>query len=334
MIGTSDRSSIMSINETLLDLATRPAMTVVIGTLNRRELLQRSIVSLLKQSCPADRFEILVVDNGSTDGTVEMVRRFAAAAPNLRLVEEPTRGLSHARNRGIAESRGELIAFFDDDAIAEPDWIDVLFGVFEREPEADAAGGRIEVLWPSQRPEWMPKSIEGYYGSCDYGSHRKELRYPQYPYGSNMVIRKARLLAIGGFNIELGPTGGNLMAGGEQDLFYRLYGLPITVVYEPTALVHHWAPPERVTRRWTMRRAFKHGITNATMAYWNGDTGWRLWMVRLAAAAWRTVEGGVAASVAWATRAAPHVVVSRTTTTLYWAGIARGAIRNTLRRAV
>jgi glucosyl-dolichyl phosphate glucuronosyltransferase len=308
-------------------------MTIVIGTLNRRELLQGSLVSLLRQRCPADRFEILVVDNGSTDGTQEMVRRLAAAASNMRLVEEPARGLSHARNRGIAEARGRLVAFFDDDAVAEPDWVEVLLGVFEGEPETDAAGGRIEVLWPDQRPLWMPRSIEGYYGLCDYGRERKRLAYPQYPFGSNMVIRRERLLAIGGFNTELGPTGGNLMAGGEQDLFFRLYRTDITIVYEPAALVHHWAPPERVTKRWTRRRAFRHGISNATMAYWNGTTGPRAWAGRLALAVWRCANGAAATATAVLGRAAPDIVVARSTTTLYWAGIARGAVSNAFRRA-
>jgi glucosyl-dolichyl phosphate glucuronosyltransferase len=308
-------------------------MTIIIGTLNRRQLLQSSLVSLLRQRCPADRFEILVVDNGSTDGTQDMVRRMAAAASNMRLVEEPARGLSRARNRGIAEARGELIAFFDDDAVAEPDWVEVLLRVFEVEPETDAAGGRIEVLWPDTRPIWMPRSIEGYYGRCDYGAERKRLAYPQYPYGSNMVIRRERLLAIGGFNTELGPTGGNLMAGGEQDLFFRLYETNVTVVYEPAALVHHWAPPERVTRQWTRRRAFRHGISNATMAYWNGTVGVWPWVGRLAVAVSRVAKGAAGTTAALIGRAAPDVVVARTATTLYWAGIARGALTNAFRRA-
>jgi glucosyl-dolichyl phosphate glucuronosyltransferase len=311
----------------------RLLMTIVIGTLNRRVLLQGSLVSLLRQRCPADRFEILVVDNGSTDGTQDMVRRMAAAASNMRLIEEPARGLSHARNRGIAEARGGLIAFFDDDAVAEPDWVEVLLRIFELEPETDAAGGRIEVLWPDTRPIWMPRSIEGYYGRCDYGDERKRLAYPQYPYGSNMVIRRERLLAIGGFNTELGPTGGNLMAGGEQDVFFRLYEANVTVVYEPAALVHHWAPPERVTRHWTRRRAFRHGISNATMAYWNGAVGLWPWVGRLAVAISRMAKGAAGIITALLGRAAPDVVVARTATTLYWAGIARGALTNAFRRA-
>jgi glycosyltransferase involved in cell wall biosynthesis len=309
------------------------AMSIVIGTLNRCELLERSLRSLMAQRCPADRFEILVVDNGSTDGTLDLLEALSREATNLRVVKEPKRGLSNARNRGIAEARADLIGFFDDDAVAEPDWVDVLLRVFETEPEAGAAGGRIFVLWPGPRPDWMPVSIEGYYGRCDYGSERKYLRYPEYPFGSNMVIRRERLLAINGFNTQLGPTGGNLMAGGEQDLFYRLYQTPIRVVYDPAAVVHHWAPPERVTKKWCLRRAFRHGMSNATMTFSNGETGFGVWSGKLAFASGQTVVGAVSTAVAWVSRAAPSVVVSRGANTCYWAGIARAATSNAFRRA-
>jgi glucosyl-dolichyl phosphate glucuronosyltransferase len=306
-------------------------MSIVIGTLNRRALLERSLRSLMAQTCPTSRFEILVVDNGSTDGSHDVLRALEKETPNLRWVEERRRGLSNARNRGIAETQAPLVAFFDDDAIAEPNWLDVLFAVFAAEPDAGAAGGRIYVDWSGERPDWMPVSIEGYYGRCDYGGERKYLSYPQYPFGSNMVIRRERLLAINGFNSELGPTGKNLMAGGEQDLFFRLYRTPIKVVYDPAAVVHHWAPPERVTRKWSLRRAFRHGMSNATMSHANGQVGPAVWLRQLMAASWHCAVGAASTATALVTRSAPNVVMSRGANTLYWAGIARVSITNTFR---
>jgi glucosyl-dolichyl phosphate glucuronosyltransferase len=310
-----------------------PEMTVMIGTLNRCDLLAQSVRSLQAQRCPATRFEILVVDNGSTDGTVALLERFQQELPNFRWVAESRRGLSNARNRGIAEARADLVAFFDDDAVAEPDWIDWLFRVFQDDPTADAAGGRICVRWPNERPNWMPASLLGYYGHCDYGSSRKGLAYPEFPYGSNMVIRKVHLQAVGGFNSALGPTGANLMAAGEQDLFFRLYQLPIKVVYEPAAIVHHWAPPERVTRRWSLRRAFRHGVSTATMSIANGDGGRATRTSRLTRAGVNACAGAVATAAAWVGRAQPDVLISRGATTMYWAGVARGTWKNAPRRA-
>jgi glycosyltransferase involved in cell wall biosynthesis len=93
-------------------------MSIVVGTLNRGEVLGGSLDSLLAQDFPKDRYEIIVVDNGCTDGTEALVRARMATAENLRYVKEPKLGLSNARNKGIAESRFELVGLFDDDATA------------------------------------------------------------------------------------------------------------------------------------------------------------------------------------------------------------------------
>ena len=299
-------------------------MSIVMGTLNRVEAIGKSIDSLLQQRFPVDRYEIIVVDNGCTDGTEQVVNALTASAPNLRYVKEPKLGLSNARNKGIAESRYELVAFFDDDATAEPNWVATLVAVFEREPGVGAAGGPIFVGWPTSRPQWMPASCEGYFGHCYYGAERTYLRFPQYPYGSNMVIRKEHLLAIGGFNANVGPKGQNMMSAGEQDLFRRLNELPITVVYEPTAPVHHWVQSDRVTRKWVLRRAFKHGFSNTRMIYNAGQQSAGTRIMMLFRASIRSIVGIASAALGWVTRKKADVVMSRFATAMYWAGVMRG----------
>lgn len=305
-----------------------PRMSIVIGTLNRADAIGRSIQSVLEQDFPKDRYEIIVVDNGCTDGTEQLVREMSATASNLRYVKEPKLGLSNARNKGIAEARYELVAFFDDDATAEPGWLSALTEVFRREPDAGAAGGPISVGWPTQRPNWMPTSCEGYFGHCYYGTERTYLRFPQYPFGSNMVIRKERLLQINGFNTAVGPKGQNMMSAGEQDLFARLHEHAIKVVYEPAAAVYHWVQADRVNRSWVLKRARKHGLSNTRMIRNGQKEGLGDGVTRLLLASYRTGMGMFSAAVGWLLRSEPHVVMSRLATAMYWAGVTRGTARS------
>jgi glycosyltransferase involved in cell wall biosynthesis len=306
--------------------AIAPRMSIVVGTLNRGEVLGRSLDSLLAQDFPRDRYEIIVVDNGCTDGTEALVRKRMATAENLRYVKEPKLGLSNARNKGIAESRFELVGFFDDDATAQRDWLTRLTTIFANEPGIGAAGGPIFVGWPTTRPEWMPPSCEGYFGHCYYGDQRIELQFPRYPYGSNMVIRKEHLLAINGFSDKVGPKGGNMMSAGEQDLFSRLYKIPIRVMYDPAAPVEHWVQAERVSRSWVMKRSYKHGLSNTRMI--SNDETWSLGNLlrRLFNSAGRCVMSGVAAAMGWLMRKPPAVTMGRFANMMYWAGITRGTL--------
>lgn len=299
-------------------------MSIVVGTLNRGEALGRSLQSLLAQDFPKDRFEIIVVDNGSTDGTEQLVRARMASADNLRYVKEPKLGLSNARNKGIAESRFELVGFFDDDATAQPDWMARLTALFARDPATGAAGGPIFVGWPTTRPEWMPPSCEGYFGHCYYGAERIELHFPQYPFGSNMVIRKEHLLAIQGFSDKVGPKGGNMMSAGEQDLFSRLYKIPIKVMYEPAAPVEHWVQAERVSRRWVLRRSFKHGFSNTRMLSNDEPYQFGRLLSRLLSSSGSCLVSVVATASGWVVRKSPAVVMARFANVMYWAGVTRG----------
>jgi glycosyltransferase involved in cell wall biosynthesis len=312
-----------------------PEMSIVIGTLNRSDMLERSIETLLRQTVAADRLEIIVVDNGSTDNTREIVHRLMLKSPTLRYVEEPQKGLSNARNRGIQEARAPLVAFADDDAEAEPDWAEIILRVFESDSDVGAAGGKIFVRWPNDanvKPEWMPSSLEGYYGRCDYGNTRRVLSYPEYPFGANMVIRRDLLLKIGGFNAQLGPTGQNMMAGGETDMFFRLYQLKPKVVYEPTAIVHHWAPPDRVNRAWVKRRAFRHGIASAIMTYSNNSDRRRTRSaLQFMRASTQLGIALVSTAIGALGRVSPSVVMSRRAMASYWAGMVRGSASNLLK---
>lgn len=302
-------------------------VSIVISTLDRQLEVARAIQSILEQEVDPCRYEIVVVDNGSRDRTREVVADIMKRASNVRYVHEPRMGLSIARNRGIAESHAPIVAFFDDDGTAEPGWLHSMLQLFRDDPSAGAAGGLIRVGWPSNsdRPEWMPAELQGYYGGCDYGTSRRYLSFPQYPYGPNMMIRREHLAAIGGFSEAVGPTGQNIMAGDELDLFQRLYERRIRVVYEPRAAVRHWVPPERLTRKWLLRRAYKHGFSNTRLAYIRAGATRATWLRLLGRAIYKSSLACLSGTFGVLGLVGNSVVTSRYARMTYWAGVARGA---------
>jgi glycosyltransferase involved in cell wall biosynthesis len=307
-------------------------VSVVIGTLNRSAQLERALQSLVAQRCPVDLFEVLVIDNGSVDDSARTVARVAARAPHVRYIAEPRLGLSIARNRGIDAAAGDLVAFLDDDAEADPEWVPRLVDLFRSNPGIGAAGGRTVVRWPQARPAWVCANLEAYYGKCDYGDARRDLAFPDYPFGSNMAFRRLLLRDVGGFRAELGARGGNLMAGEETDLFERLHARHVRVLYDPSLLVHHWPAPERITRAWSLRRSFKHGLSSSRMRFVNGERGWRNWAGPLLRAVQRSTVGALATATAVAAYRDGATVMSRGSNATYWAGFARGALSNALGR--
>src|SRR4051794_32553856 len=134
----------------------RLEVSVVLSTYNRGPLLEPALRSVLaQQQALTPPFELIVVDNNSTDGTRDIIQRIAAGDPRVRYVFEAPQGLSHARNAGIREARAPFIAFTDDDVRAEPDWIAALLRAFRESPEVDFVGGRVLPIWPSPPPAWL-----------------------------------------------------------------------------------------------------------------------------------------------------------------------------------
>lgn len=239
-------------------------ISVVICTLDRPDLVRAAVKSLRAQTIAPSQFEVIVVDNG----TGEVARDLAdlsAVLPNLRLIHEPTTGLSHARNRGTTEARGTAVLFMDDDALAEPDLLCNHLRHLSAPHRPVGTGGRIYLRWPDERPAWLPRALESYYSALDLGDEARPMRFPEYPYGANMAVRRDALLEVGGFDIALGRHGTNLLSGEEKDLFLRLSHGAGQVDYVPDAVVHHCVLPERTEPRWLLRRSWAQGRTDVAM---------------------------------------------------------------------
>jgi GT2 family glycosyltransferase len=252
------------------DPAGKSAVTLsaVICTYDRYPLLGEAIESLLRQQTGDEAVEIIVVDNSPNhDTAAEFAARYAGV-PGLSYVIEPRPGLANARNVGMREASGRIVAYIDDDARAAPSWIGQLiraYGVIG--DTAGAVGGRVQPRWSVPPPEWLAPELFGYLSVLDLGTEMRDLTAGEYLCGCNLSFDRDALISIGGFSTSLGRRGSEaaLLSNEELDVCNRLLALGRRVVYAPEAAVEHLIPAERLTRRWFRRRACWQAVSDMLM---------------------------------------------------------------------
>lgn len=214
------------------------------------------------ESLEAQRFqgayEVLVIDNCSSDDTQSVANSFHALP--IRYFFEPKQGLSHARNRALAEFVGTRLLFIDDDIRLEPGFLAAYADAFEAFPQAGYFGGRIIPDWPGAVPSWAQSKlslIDGLLGWIDLGFDTRPFeQHESTPFGANFAISRTLMERIGVFDAELGCKGGRLGRGEETDWFLRARKAGGHGVYVGGALAHHWIDPERLH----LRRLFDYGV--------------------------------------------------------------------------
>ena len=216
-------------------------LSIIVATYNRSAYLLRTLDSLARQTLSPERFEIVVVDNNSTDDTPAVCEAFAEAHPELRLrrVMEPSQGISFARNRGIAESRGACIVFIDDDEEAGVRWAESYFRFFDEHPGFDAAGGAVVPVYEAPLPRWYSHYIEKMItGVMDMGPRIVPFRGKRYPGVGNSGFRRSLFDRFGNFDTALGRSGTNPMGGEEKDFAARLRAGGVRYYYIPDAEIY------------------------------------------------------------------------------------------------
>jgi glycosyltransferase involved in cell wall biosynthesis len=239
-----------------------PEVSVVIGTFNRAHLLEDTLKVLGSQHCPQSlRWEIVVVDNNSTDATRQTVTAFSRTAPvPVRYVFEPRQGLSHARNRGIQEAHGFTIAFTDDDVIPTPDWIVGVSAALARW-RADGVGGRVLPRWEAPPPEWLLRNprLLSRLAIMDFEGARL-LTLPTHGlprvWGANMAFRRHVFDKVGVFDPRRGMTGQKFFRGEEVDLINRALESGLRIAYDSTLTVFHRIGPERMQKAYFRKLFF------------------------------------------------------------------------------
>jgi glycosyltransferase involved in cell wall biosynthesis len=232
-------------------------VAVVLCTYNRAALLVDALAALVEQ-VDAPSYEVVVVDNNSTDDTADVLSRFASTR-RIRSVREPIQGLSHARNRGVAATSAELVAFTDDDVRVSPTWVRAIAAAFRAHPEADMIGGRVEAEWQGRPPSWLAAAGLAPLAVVDYG--REPFRIgpaePRCLVGANVAIRRSALARLGGFSPRLQRVGDGIGSTEDHDFQMRLLHGGGTAVYDPRLTVRTVVPRERLSKRY--HRAWHRG---------------------------------------------------------------------------
>jgi glycosyltransferase involved in cell wall biosynthesis len=224
-------------------------ITVAICTWNRARLLDVTLTQMRKLRIPADiDWEILVVNNRSTDKTDEIIHRHTPHLP-LRPLFEEKQGHSHARNRALMEAHGDLVLWTDDDVLVDPDWVAAYIEAAQAWPDAAYFGGNIEPLFETNPPAWIlknPQLVEAPFAVRQLGHDTRPLDSSEMPFGANMAFRR-RFLAGLSFDSTLGRVGAGFISGDEIDLIRRLLQQGAKGVWVGSARVKHIIPKERLT---------------------------------------------------------------------------------------
>jgi GT2 family glycosyltransferase len=240
--------------------------TIILCTHDRATLLERALASLAATAVPEGvDVETVVVANACRDATAQVVHSWQdrGMIANLRVLEEPRLGKSHALNRGVSEAAGDLLIFVDDDHRVARDWLANVVAAAHAAPEIPCFCGRIVPDWDGSEPSWVHD--EGEYRirpfpvpHFDLGPEPCEVTFQGFlPGGGNLFLRKTILRTVGGFDLHLGPRGHDLGGGEDVAFVVRVLRAGLPIRYVPGALQYHYADPHRLTWRYIVRKGYQ-----------------------------------------------------------------------------
>ena len=232
-----------------------PKVTVAIPTYNRAKYLRQTLAGIAAQRFPRDHVEVLVIDNNSTDDTAEVVAAFADAWPAPRRIVETRQGLDFARNRAVAEARGEIIVFGDDDILVEPDWLAQITVPLLADADArriGAVGGEVVPVFPDGLPDW----VREWHAPLAFRPDAGPMEAKHCPMGANLAFPRWVFERLGLFHTALDRAAGNYFSGGDSEMIRRVRAAGLEVWFAPGAAVRHQMPAGRTTFRYAARHAF------------------------------------------------------------------------------
>lgn len=241
-------------------------LSIVIATRNRAAYLDRCLESVLGQLADADT-EMLVVNNGSTDGTPYVLSRWEQRDPRVRSLVVEQRGKSRALNAGLEAARGRFVLFTDDDVMVQSRWSETLRAfLLNSHDDLVLVGGPVlhvpEDLgaWPA----WLGRDLDAKVGSLSYGPGQRELAGHEQLWGANLAARAELFTAIGGWDESIGPGSDLDSAHEDLEMQARVRSHGGAVWYVGEAVVHHRVRRQDVTPRGVVYRAFHGGMSEVT----------------------------------------------------------------------
>jgi glycosyltransferase involved in cell wall biosynthesis len=270
-------------------------ISVVIATRNRARLLGETLAAIVRQNDPGCPFEIVVVDNGSSDNTLAVVETVARGANvPVRCLSETKPGKSYALNTAFSRASGDLLVLTDDDVLPTSGWLRAYADVFRTSP-VDFAAGRIVPLWEAQPPRWLSPALYGVLAVPDGGPTRVRLSGAPsdtiMPIGANMAIRRSVVERVGGWNPALGKLDGTLRTGEDHEFALKMFDAGLTGVYEPRAEVAHRVPADRLRRSYFRQWFAENGAIEAGLEIDHPTTS--RYIMDVPAYLWRAAAGDV-----------------------------------------
>lgn len=239
----------------------RCSVVVCAYTEQRWDDLVAALASLRAQTQPPEQV-VLVVDHNP-----RLAERAWRELPDVTCVEnQGRRGLSDARNAGIAVASGDVVAFLDDDAVAEPAWLELLAEAYA-DPSVIAAGGFASPRWAEGRPGWFPREFDWVVG-CTYRGMPEGASPVRNLIGCNMSFRRSVFDELGGFTAGIGRLGTRPVGCEETELCIRIgQRRPGSVIlFDPRAVVHHNVPGNRGTWAYFRSRCYAEGLSKAAVS--------------------------------------------------------------------
>ncbi len=236
-------------------------ISIIICTRNRADMLKKALDSLVHQTLDYNLYEIVIVDNGSTDATSGIIVNFRAenSSHNIVSIIEDRVGLAYARNAGIQKARGSYVGFIDDDARASANWLETALICFNNvQPAPLGIGGLILPFYESHKPKWFKDEYE----IRSWGEQPRFLKQGESFSGSNMIFRKETFDIYGGFDVSMGVKGEYLSLGEETSLFDKIWqdqSSSCLLYYVPQLVVLHAVPTYKMTVKYALKRAFATG---------------------------------------------------------------------------
>lgn len=300
-------------------------ISVIIATRDRAPLLKGTLEALSGQASPGCPVEILVVDNGSVDGTRDVVEAAGRQSKiPVRYLSESKPGKSHALNTAVAHARGDVLAFTDDDVLPSNTWLAAYSRAFD-ETGADYAAGRILPLWEVTPPKWLAPAQYGVLAVCDGGTRRLMLAGVHdevMPIGANMAVRRHVLDSVGGWNPELGKLKNTLRTGEDHEFALKLAAAGFAGVYEPEACALHRVPAERLRLDYFFRWCYGNGRIEAGLEHDYPST--RNYLLRVPRYLWRRLAADLMLTATGVVTAKPQPATSGAMRLVWFGGYLAG----------
>lgn len=243
-----------------------PFISVIIPTYNRSRLLQQTVDTILAQTYPTKRWELILVDNGSTDDTARVIAEVIARDEHVRGLTEKRKGAHFARNSGALAARGDILYFTDDDMLAEPDMLERIVEGFDADSSVASVTGKVLPKWETEPPVWVLEHCRNALLSLlDLGEAVIVSDEDPGVFSCHQAVGRDVFMEAGGFNPD---TNAILFTGdNETGLNIKIRNLGYRFAYVGTAVTHHIIPASRMTQRYLNGRMADQGFCDSYTQY-------------------------------------------------------------------